>query len=190
MKFGYSRGGPTSNPSLNRTPNSRLRRLSFHPDRSNAKQSHFSSRAFPSRFETASLRLVSMIWLTQGRARNIVWQHLEWFSVAHRVRHRVDLNQSWEMKPSSEKPIGIVVSDTGKVTDDVRVSQANIQGKARIVSPAYDSAALSTYSSQVEKSQRDTALAKAMRYFNGNKCSTMTARCTAYIRHWKSSHTP
>src|SRR6266849_8671675 len=28
MKFGYSPGGPTSNPSLNRTPNSRLRRLS------------------------------------------------------------------------------------------------------------------------------------------------------------------
>ncbi len=28
MKFGYSRGEPTSNPSLNLTPESRLRRLS------------------------------------------------------------------------------------------------------------------------------------------------------------------
>ena len=41
-----------------------------------------------------------------------------------------------------------------------------IQGKARIASPAYDGAALSTYSSRVEKSQRNVELAKALRYFS------------------------
>jgi hypothetical protein len=102
----------------------------------------------------------------EDRAREIVRQHLEWFSVEHGVRHTVDLNQSWEMNPGGTKTIGLAVSDTVKVSDDVRVSRATIQGRARIVTAAYDSATLSTYSFQVQKSQRNAALANAVKYFS------------------------
>jgi hypothetical protein len=100
------------------------------------------------------------------RVRDIIRQHLEWFNVAHGVRHIVDLNQSWEMNPDGTKTIALAVSDTIKVSADIRVTKATVQGRARIVTEAYDSATLSTYSSQVQKAQRSTALANALRYFN------------------------
>ena len=62
--------------------------------------------------------------------------------------------------------IRLTLSDTVKVCADIRVSQVIIQGKARIVTAAYDSAKLSTYSSQGGKSQRSTALANALKYFS------------------------
>lgn len=99
------------------------------------------------------------------RAREIVHQHLAWYSMSRRIRHTVDLNQSWELKSDHTKTVAINVGDRIKITDDIRVTQATIQGKARIVSATYDSAALSSYSSFVRKTQHSSALAKAVTYF-------------------------
>ncbi|MBZ5677159.1 MAG: hypothetical protein LAP61_23185 [Acidobacteriia bacterium] len=130
------------------------------------KNESFASEGFPIEMEDGVIAIGFEDKADTDRAREIVWQYLEWFSAEHGVRHVADLNQSWEIKSNGTKAIGIEVSDTVKVTADIRVSQATIQGKAFIVTPAYDSAKLSTYSSLVEKSQRNPALAKALRYYS------------------------
>jgi hypothetical protein len=130
------------------------------------KEESFQFEGFPIEIKGGVIEIGFDDKADGGRARDIVRQHLEWFSAAHGVHHTVDLNQSWEMKPGGGKALGIEFNETVKVSADIRISQATIQSKARIVSPAYDSAALSTYSSQVEKSQRDAALANALRYFS------------------------
>ena len=53
-----------------------------------------------------------------GRARDIVRQYLEWFSMEHGVRHTVELNLSWAMQPGSGKTIGMEHDDdSGKGSD-------------------------------------------------------------------------
>ena len=130
------------------------------------KEESFSFEGLPIEIKDGVIEIGFNDKADEGRARDIVRQHLEWFGVEHGVRHTVDLNQSWEMKPGGGKTIGIELNETTKVPADIRVSQVTNQGNTRIVSPVYDSAALSTYSSQVEKSQRHAALANALRYFS------------------------
>ena len=130
------------------------------------KEETFQFEGFPIEIKDGVIEIGFEDKADEGRARDIVRQHLEWFSAAHGIRHTVDLNQSWELKPGGGKAFGIAFSETLKLSADIRVSQATIQGKARIVSPVYDSAALSTYSALVEKSRRNTALANAVRYFS------------------------
>ena len=130
------------------------------------KEESFQFDGFPIEIRDGVMEIGFDDKADEGRAREIVRQHLEWFSVEHGVRHTADLNQSWEMKPGGGKTMGIEFNETIKFSADIRVSQATIQGKARIVTAAYDSAMLSTYSPQVQKSQRSAALANAVRYFS------------------------
>jgi hypothetical protein len=113
------------------------------------KEESFQFEGFPIEIRDGIIEVGFDDKTDEGRARDVVRQHLEWFSVARGVRHTVDLNQSWEMRPDNTKTIGIELNETINVSADIRINQVTIQGKARIVSPAYDSAALSTYFSQV-----------------------------------------
>lgn len=58
------------------------------------------------------------------------------------------------------------VSETLKVTADIRVNTVTMKGSGFIVSAGFDSAKLSSYSTQVSKSQKNPALAKALMYFS------------------------
>jgi hypothetical protein len=98
-------------------------------------------------------------------ARKIVDDYLRWFSFSHNGSYKANLNQSWEHKEDGTRALNVCESLELKMTDRIIITRSAIQGQANIVTSVFDSSNLATYSTLVDKSQRNAALAAALAYF-------------------------
>jgi len=103
------------------------------------------------------------------RARKIVSTYLDAHSFSTGIRFTIDLNQSWERRTDGTKLIAMTLSDTASsMTDNVQMAtvSATISGKARIVSPDFDSRHLANQTPLVAKAEKYPALGSALKYFS------------------------
>jgi hypothetical protein len=103
-----------------------------------------------------------------GEAREVVKLYLAAHNLENGTNYQVDLNQSWQTHAGGSKTIGMEFSETLSMTGSLsaRVTQATITGRARIVSPGFDSETLDNQTALVDKCRKEPALASALTYFN------------------------
>jgi hypothetical protein len=105
--------------------------------------------------------------LDETKARNIVDQMTKLWSLVHEIKIHIELNQKWELKPNDNKNIFIELHDEAKVQDFVRLNQATITGRARIIKPdLFDSSAFKNNLPLLKKSLTNAALQTALIYFH------------------------
>jgi len=102
------------------------------------------------------------------KAREVVKLYLAAQNFENGTNYHVDLNQSWQTHASGSKTIGMNFSEKLSMTESlsVQVTQATITGRARIVSPGFDSETLDNRTAFVDKCHKDPELASALTYFN------------------------
>lgn len=101
-------------------------------------------------------------------ARDVVKLYLAAHNLENGTNYRVDLNQSWRTHAGRSKTIEMELSEALSMAESlsVRVTQATITGRARIVSHGFDSEILDNQTALVDKCRKDPALASSLTYFN------------------------
>ncbi len=103
----------------------------------------------------------------ESKARNVVNQITQLWSLAHDIKITIELNQKWHMKSDDEKNISIELHEEIKMHDHVRVNQVSISAKAHIVkSDLFDSSSFKNNLPLLKKSLVSIPLQKALIYFH------------------------
>jgi len=103
-----------------------------------------------------------------GKAREVVKLYLAAHNLENGTNYQIDLNQSWQTRADGSKMIAMNFSEELSMNASLgaQVTQATITGRARIVSPGFDSETLDNQTALVDKCHKDPALARALTYFN------------------------
>lgn len=102
------------------------------------------------------------------KAREVVKMYLAAHNLENGTNYHVDLNRSWQPQAGSSRRTRVDFSEELSMTPSfgARVVRATNTGRARIVSPGFDSETLDNQTVLVDKCLKDRGLASALAYFN------------------------